>query len=166
MPYYYLFIAVIIAWILVGMELSYLYLIHYISFDKINARIQHEKDILNEREQKRQEKSRSEIQKWTVDNIVILPDIASIIISMITEPPKELSTFQLKQIKSKMEKRNNVLKYSILIYPLCRIICNFTNFILIMMRYSKWNNNHRNLSNWDKYCAFIISLLYLPYNWQ
>ena len=33
---------------------------------------------------------------------------------------------------------------------------------MILIRYGTWYGNHRDISNWDRYCAFIISLLYLP----
>ena len=48
------------------------------------------------------------------------------------------------------------------VYPIIRFIANFINLVNIFIQYVRWYNEHDSFSNWRKYCAFIIAMLYLP----
>ena len=51
------------------------------------------------------------------------------------------------------------------IYPFIKFLGNLTNFIIIINRYVIWYKSNEDMNAWNKYCAFIIAMLYLP-NWK
>ena len=88
-------------------------------------------------------------------------EIVSIIISMLpsTHPLTEQYTQQFLQKKTMI---TSILTSTQFIYPIIRFIANFINFICIIIRYVSWYEQNLHFSNWRKYNAFIIAMLYMP----
>ena len=147
-PYYYILITVIFSWIFA--------LIWAFPLAKYRQYLEQKKDnALVTLIQKSKQKINQQLQ-------AIFPnEIISIIIQMIGD-----NYINRKSLvyKSRIQKIDHKL-YQIhkwLYYYVIRFIVNIINLITIMIRYRKWYNRHENVSNWDKYCAFIIALLYMP----
>ena len=159
MPYYYVWITVIISWVLTGIEIIYLYLLTYIR-QYLESNTTQLKPAINKQIRINYQ---SQLESHTVNDIPLPNEIISIIMKMlpITEDNwKSLGNYKAKV--ASINRKREILRYTIYIYPLCRNIANLMNFIFVMIRYGKWYNNHNDISNWDKYCSFIISLFYMP----
>ena len=163
MPYYLIWITIIIAWFLGALQFFYLKQIPTIR-SKIIQKEQAARDEIKHKLIKQYfENIEIALQEEYYTNIKLPPDITKIVMSMMgkdlvlynSEINKPLSKYHFSEMKF-------ALKYSIFIYPLIRIICNMINFVFIMKRYSEWHKQHKSMSGWDKYNAFIMCLFYLP----
>merc|ERR1712228_727651 len=71
-----------------------------------------------------------------------------------------------KQHRSSYQKKINAKSNLILsakyIYPFIRFFANCINLVSIITRYTHWYEANENNTHWNKYCAFIIALLYMP----
>ena len=103
-----------------------------------------------------------QLQNITINNLPLPSEIIHIILSML--PEQESLTYHPLYLKTKRKIECKATYVSILpsIYPVTRFICNFVIFILILIYYARWYNNNLGLSQWRKYCAFIISMFYMP----
>ena len=104
---------------------------------------------------------KSQLQQIQIQNKPLPNEIINIIMSMIPEIVENWEQH------AKFHKRKLLIKWRIsiiilYIYPTIKFFANFINFITIMIQYGKWHNSHENLSNWDKYCAFILVWFYMP----
>ena len=159
MPFYYLFIPVIVSWILTFVEVLHLYLIVH-----LRKKLSHKKDNLETTVTKKfLLESRRELETFIWDDIHLPPGIISIIMEMLPDKYENWKDFcDFDAISNSIEKQKIALKLSLYIYPAIRVIANLINFVLIMYQYGIWHRDHPQISNWDKYCAFVIALLYLP----
>ena len=158
MPFYYVWIAVIASWVLTVIEVLYLYLVLYIR-NKLDHKKENLEVILTE---KLRLNSRSQLENVMIDQLRFPQEIISIIMEMLPEKDenwKNMSNYDA--IVRTIDFQRKAFKNTMYIYPTIRIISDFVNFILIMMQYGKWYNNNSHISDWDKYCGFIIALLYL-----
>merc|ERR1712228_202953 len=112
------------------------------------------KDRINN---KLRNQSQTELEKISVfPNEIIL-----IIMSMLPLEDENWRQHISSQQKMINAKSNTVLiiKY---VYPFIRFFSNVINFVIIIIHYTHWHTAHVHNSQWNKYCAFIIALLYMP----
>ena len=64
--------------------------------------------------------------------------------------------------KQRRDMKLKLLLCSYFVYPIIRFIVNLICLILMAIRYISWYQQHANLSDWQKYCGFIIIHLYMP----
>ena len=108
-------------------------------------------------------KFKTELSQINIDrNRTKLPtEIVSIIMKMLPEINEHWENYKTDSAKA-IDHKINLILSTAAIYPTIRFIANLAYFIIIMEQYGKWYGDHKNLSNWDKYCAFIFSLFYMP----
>ena len=152
-PYFYLFIAIIFSWILAGIEVVIVELTEKCS--KIILRQHH--GLENKVNAKLRIKFQTELE-----NLSIFPtEIVSIIMSMLPLQHGNWRKHRASYQKTINAESNSILSIKYL-YPLVRFFANCINLIIIIVHYSRWYEENTNFSNWDRYCAFIVSLLYMP----
>ena len=160
LPFYYLWIPTFVSWVLAIIKLLYIYFVVYLikklNYKKDNLETTITTQFLLD--------SRKELEIFVNKEDIQFPsEIISIIMEMLPDKYDNWKEFcDYNSIDKLIQRQKSVLRYSLYIYPILRIIANFINFILIMYQYGRWYHEHSNISNWDKYCAFVIALLYSP----
>ena len=155
-PYYYMWILIAISWIIIWIKLVWLCWID--KYQDRNTFLSQKTKICN----KLRISTKLQLTKLTtVDNESLPSEIITIIMDML--PTIHDNWYE----HAPWEKRKLNVKWhlpviALYIYPIARFVANLGNFITIMVQYGKWYHSHSNVSNWDKYCAFIITCLYMP----
>lgn len=157
-PYYYLWIPIVLTWFTSWMELICLIFVKkckvHILSKKENMEIQINLKMLNG--------IKSKLKTFQITpNQFLPPEIISIIMTMLPEKDanyKKIISSKTYQIELQSKSTLSI----IYIYPVTRFICNIINLVLIFIRYADWWSDHKDDSDWRKYCAFIIALFYMP----
>ena len=109
--------------------------------------------------------TKKELSKFKINTQALPNEIVSIIISFLPtiHPLSEMYTQKYKQRLLKQNTiKQHILTSTQLIYPIVKIIVNLINFICIITRYVTWYKTNIHFSDWRKYNAFIIAMLYVP----
>ena len=157
-PYWYIFPVIILNFIHAWFAVYYDYLMDKYRKQLDNFDFYSYKKSVNERLLIQTER---ELSALKLNGEPFPNEIVCIIIGFLPIEHPLSQEYELKQWE-----RNQwiakVLTVSQFVYAIVRLIINFINFICIIIRYASWHKDNTELSNWRKYCAFIMAMLYLP----
>eukprot|EP01083_Nonionella_stella_P237420 832923_1 len=158
-PVHYIWIVIILCWIMVAVEIIYLYMLRNMRDSILNQK-NNLKDSIHAT---LLSNTRRELKRFALDHITLPDEIISIIMNMLPTRYEnwETNTFYTQQANA-MDLKRDLLQYSVYIYPFFRMLSNFANAAIIFNRYAHWYRDHEQMSHWDKYCAFIIAWFYFP----
>ena len=156
--YHHIAILILISWITIWIEFSWRkYINKYCDGPLQNAR----NNLVTKINHIIKNKLKSEFNKLTINNSQIPSDITSIIISMLPEIHENWKK-QGKQYQSYIYLKLIICRCSPFVFPILKLIVNVLCTAVIVHHYAIWFGDNDRLSNWDKYCALIISLCYMP----
>ena len=156
-PYYYLWLTIIFSWSLTLIEYAYMQAMQFWQGHIMNK----PRDFEIRINQKMLAIMESELRKIEINYNALPNEIILTIMSMLPKRDKayvDLSNHKYKRIQYK----SALPPLTAYLYPLARFVCNFINFVMLLIRYSKWYDDNDDLSNWRKYCALIIIMFYMP----
>eukprot|EP01084_Bolivina_argentea_P124602 220798_1 len=157
MPYYYLWILIMFSWLLVLIEWVFVYLMEiwqqYLSKQTNNL-----ENKINEQIHTR---FQIELENTTIDGIILPNEIISLIMSMLPQKHDHAKTY-LQNAAKTLQQKEKIIQSFQCVYPMVRFFCNFANLIIVFVYYGQWYGENENISNWRKYCAFILIFFYMP----
>ena len=145
-PFYYVSITIFISWVFTMIELCYIFAIQNFIYrleerkSKLEITINH----------KLRSNYRKQLESYSIDGYYHLPsEIISIIMDMSPKIDENWKTFgRYHSIIANIDFKQKMSRYSLFIYPICRLLMYMICFILIMIRYGKWYN-----SPWVRFVA-------------
>ena len=129
-PYYYLWLMVILSWFLTVLEYVYMQAMQFWQEDIISK----PRDFEIRINQKMLSIMESEMKKIQINNIALPNEIILTIMSML--PKRDIAYVHLSNHNYKHIQYQSALPpLTTYIYPLTRFICNFINFVMLLIRY-------------------------------